>query len=199
MPTIDYYFSVLSPWAYLAGNRLEEIAAKHGQDINYKPLDIMALFPRTGGAAPADRHPSRMDYRNQELKRQVKKTGMEMTFPKPAFWPTNPVPASYAVIAAQEAGGNVGALAQALMRATWVEERDIGDEAVVQACLEATGFDASLTNSGMLVGAETYGRNLEQAVAAGVFGAPFYVLENGEKFWGQDRLADLELHLEGKL
>jgi 2-hydroxychromene-2-carboxylate isomerase len=50
-----------------------------------------------------------------------------------------------------------------------------------------------------LSGAETYATNLEEAVAAGVFGAPFYVVDSGQSFWGQDRLEDLDLHLAGKL
>ena len=46
------------------------------------------------------------------------------------------------------------------------------------------------------MGAETYGRNLEQAVAAGAFGAPFYVVrETDQRFWGQDRLDFLDRHL----
>ena len=49
MPHIDYFFSTISPFTYLAGNRLEEIAARHGATVTYKPLDIVALFPRTGG------------------------------------------------------------------------------------------------------------------------------------------------------
>ena len=47
----------------------------------------------------------------------------------------------------------------------------------------------------MLSGAETYAQNLEDAVSHGVFGAPFYVLQDGSEFWGQDRLADLEAYL----
>ena len=66
MAHIDYYFSTISPFAYLAGNRLEEIAEKHGATIAYKPLDIMALFGRTGGTPPKDRHPNRVGYRAQD-------------------------------------------------------------------------------------------------------------------------------------
>ena len=53
MARIDYFFATLSPYCYLAGNRLEEIAEKHGAEIVYKPFDIIAAFPRTGGMPPA--------------------------------------------------------------------------------------------------------------------------------------------------
>ena len=61
--------------------------------------------------------------------------------------------------------------------------------------LTQNGFDRGLTMRGMLSGAETYAKNLEDAVSLGVFGAPFYVLDDGAKFWGQDRLSDLEAYL----
>lgn len=197
MQRIDYYFSTLSPFCYLAGLRAEEIAARHGARLRYCPMDIMALFARTGGTALADRHPARKEYRAQELRRQACKTGLPFN-PAPAFWPTNPAPSSYAIIAAQDAGGgDIGALVHGVLRACFVEEKDIADEEVVQACLRAAGFDPGLTMSGMLSGAETYARNTEAAVEAGVFGAPFYVCEDGERFWGQDRLNDLDAHLGG--
>lgn len=75
MAHIDYYFSVLSPYVYLAGTRLEAVAAKHGATITYRPYDISALFARTGGTVLKDRHISRQEYRAQELPRQAKKTG----------------------------------------------------------------------------------------------------------------------------
>lgn len=71
---------------------------------------------------------------------------------------------------------------QGVLRAAWAEEKDISDDAVLQDLLAANGFDRSLTMSGMLSGAETYAQNLEDAVSHGVFGAPFYVLEDGAKF-----------------
>ena len=73
MPHIDYYFSTISPYTYLAGTRMEAVAAKHGATISYKPLDIIALFGRTGGVKPAERHESRKAMRLQELRRQAAK------------------------------------------------------------------------------------------------------------------------------
>ena len=49
----------------------------------------------------------------------------------------------------------------------------------------------------MLQGAETYARNLEDAVSAGAFGAPFYITDTDQRFWGQDRLDDLDRYLAG--
>lgn len=197
MAHIDYYFATISPNTYIAGTRLEEVAGRHGATIAYKPLDIMALFGRTGGTPPKDRHPSRQEYRLIEIARQAKKNAMPIN-PKPAFWPTNPAPSSYAIIAAQSAGGgDLGGLVHAITRACWAEEKDIADDAVIKACLEGAGFDPGLADSGLLQGAETYAANLEEAVEAGVFGAPFYITNDGARFWGQDRIEDLDAHLSG--
>lgn len=198
MTQIDYYFATLSPYCYLAGTRLEEVAAKHGARINYKPFDIIQGFGRTGGTPPKDRHLSRIEYRAQELPRQARKLGMPLNL-QPAHWPTNGAPSAYAFIAAQNAGGgDLGALAHGITRACWAEEKDIAQDDVIRACLTAAGFDPSLADSGLLEGAETYARNLEDAVEAGAFGAPFYVIAE-QRFWGQDRIEDIDLHLQGKL
>ncbi len=195
MADIDYFFATLSPYSYLAGSGLEEVAAKHGATIAYKPLDIMALFGRTGGTAPKDRHVSRIEYRAQDLVRRAKRLETPFNL-QPAHWPTNMAPSSYAVIAAaQDGSGDVGKLCQLLLRACWAEEKDIADDAVIRECLQNAGFDPGLADSGLLVGAETYAANLEEAVDRGVFGAPFYVTQDGQRFWGQDRLADLDSHL----
>ena len=119
---------------------------------------------------------------------------------QPAFFPTNPAPASYAIIAAQNAGGgDLGGLVQSVLRACWAEERDVADEAVIRACLSAAGFDPDLASSGMLSGAMAYEANSEEAISVGAFGAPFYVVDGEEKFWGQDRLEMLDLYLSGAL
>lgn len=199
MAHIDLFFSTISPYAYLAGNRAEAVAAKHGATITYKPLDIMALFARTGGTPPKDRHFSRVEMRAQELVRQAKLLDMPFNL-KPAHWPTNAAPASYAFIAAQNAGGgDLGKLMAAILRSVWADEKDIAEDTVVRACLEEAGFDAGLADTGLLEGAETYAANLEEAVKRGVFGAPFYITDGDQRFWGQDRINDLDAHLCGKI
>ncbi len=196
---IDFYFATISPFTYLSGTRFEEIAARHGASVTYRPLDVMGLFARTGGTAPKDRHPNRAAYRLQELRRGAAKAGLPINL-KPAHFPTNAAPSSYAFIAAQKAGGgDLGALRFALCRACWAEEKDVADDAVIRACLEEAGFDPGLADSGLLAGAEEYARNLEEAVERGVFGVPFMITEGDERFWGQDRLEDLDRHLAGEL
>jgi 2-hydroxychromene-2-carboxylate isomerase len=198
MAQIDYYFAVISSFTYFAGQRLEAIAARHGATVAYKPLDPMALFVRTGGALPKDRHPSRQAYRMQELRRWARKLDMPVTL-RPAFWPTNTAPASYAIIAAQKAGGgDLAGLVHGFTRAVWVEERNVAEDDVVRDVMAAHGFDPAIADRGMLVAAEAYAANLEEAVSRGVFGVPFYFVED-EMFWGQDRLDHLDLHLSGKL
>ena len=199
MPHIDYYFSTVSSYTYLAGLRLEDIAARHGASLRYKPFDIGALYGRTGGKLVAERHPSRQEYRQQDLRRQVARLGRKMNL-RPMFASANAAPSAYAIIAAQATGGgDLGGLVHAFCRAVWAEERDISDDGLIRDLLATHGFDPGLADSGLLLGAETYADNLEQAVNAGVFGAPFYVTDTGERFWGLDRLADLDAYLSGTL
>lgn len=199
MARIDCFFSTISPFAYLAGKRLDDIAQKHQASVTYKPVDIMGLFARTGGTAPKERHVSRQQYRAQELVRQAAKLGLALN-EKPAFWPTNAAPSAYAIIAAQrEGGGDISELVHSILRACWAEERDISDDAVIRDCLSAANFDPDLADRGLLAGAETYAANLEEAVKRGVFGSPFYMTDTDQRFFGQDRLADLDLSLSGKI
>jgi len=196
MPQIDYYFSVLSPWVYLAGTRPFEIAARHGVTMRVIPVDTAQLFPRTGGQSLADRHESRRAYRLQELRRWSARLGMPLN-PRPMFFPANPAPASFALIAASRAGGgDMGALIHAMTRAVWAEDRDIADDGVIGDCLEAAGFSRALGGWQALAEAEAFAANNEEAVRRGVFGVPTWAVGE-EIFWGQDRLDFLDRHLAG--
>ena len=197
MKSVDYYFSVLSPFTYLAGDRLEAIAERCGAVINYRPMDIMAVFSRTGGVAPKDRHQSRKSYRIQDLSRTAQMLDLPINL-QPAHWPTDPEPASCAIIAARsEQGGDIGRLVRCVLRSCWAKELDIARPEIVAACLAESGFGTGLGECSQDAKSQ-FLRNTEDAVAAGVFGAPTYVV-SGNLFWGQDRLDQLEMHLEERI
>ena len=198
MSQIGYFLALQSPYVYLAGRRPWEIAAKHGLDLVLKPVDVAQLFPRTGGKVRDERHPARNAYAAQDRARQARKLGLPLD-PAPLYRSANPAPAAYALIAAQQAGGgDLATYVQAISRAVWAKGRDFSEDAVIHAALTEAGFDPKVADRGMLMAAETYGANLEEAVSRGVFGVPFFVVGE-EKFWGQDRLEDLDLWISGKL
>lgn len=197
MAHIDYYFTVLSPFAYLASDRMEKVAKQHGASVAYKPVDIMALFSNMGGTPPAQRHDSRKDYRMQELQRLSKLNDMPMNF-QPAHWPVNQQPASAMILAAERAGADTGALSRAIMKAVWADERDISDGATLNVILSETGIDRAALEPHLEEANAAFDLVTKEAMECGVFGAPFYCVDD-QKFWGQDRITHLDAYLAGKL
>jgi 2-hydroxychromene-2-carboxylate isomerase len=196
MAAIDYFLFPLSPFTYLAGLRLEEIAALHGATVAYRPVQLLRIFAEVGTPELKDRHPSKRRYREQDIARVARMNGMPVNL-QPRHWPTNPVPASAAIIAAQQAGGgDLAALVHGFLRAVWAEDRDIAEDAVVQELLAGAGFDPGVAGRGLLSAVETLERNTDEAIRRGVFGSPSYVVGE-EVFWGQDRLPHLGAHLAG--
>lgn len=194
MARIEYFLFPLSPFSYLAGVRLEEVAARHDAAIDYRPVQLFRIFEATGTLLPKDRHISRQNYRMQDIARVARMNGMPVNL-KPAHWPTNPAPASAAIINAQAAGGgDLGGLVHGFVRAVWAEDRDIAEDAVVRDILSAHGFDPDLAARDLVGAMETLERNTEEALRRMVFGAPTYVVGE-EVFWGQDRLPHLDAHL----
>ncbi len=190
---IDYYLFMISPWAYLGGPRLAEIARRHGATINVKPIDAAVVFPETGGLPLAKRAPARQEYRLVELRRWRDHLGLPLTI-RPAHFPVAHETAARLVIAAGDAAeGDPFALAQAILAAVWAEERDISDAATLRDIAAATGHDAAA----LLAAAESeatgkaYAALSKEAIRRGVFGSPSYVYRD-EVFWGQDRLDFLD-------
>ena len=198
MTEVHYFFSVLSPFTYLADDRLERLAEKHRATIHYKPIDIIDLFGRTGGVAPKDRHPSRKAYRIQELARISKLNGLDINL-APAHWPTNPLPASCAIIAAEGFdSGDQEVLVRAVLRSCWLEEKDIGRIDVVADCLELAGYPRTIADSLGSGSETTFKEYTNEAESRNVFGSPTYVA-GSQVFWGQDRLPHLDAWLGGEL
>ena len=187
---IDYYFTLNSPWVYLAGDRLDRIAAKHGCTVRVKPMEIGEVFSRTGGLPLKQRSAARQAYRMQELKRWRAVTGRPIVL-EPRHWPADVAQASAAIAAVDKAGGDALSLSRAFSDAIFEAERDIADPAVLDALCAPFDLDAEA----LAQGAALFAANTAEAIARGVFGSPSYVVGD-EIFWGQDRLDLLDWHLE---
>lgn len=184
---IDYYFTIISPWAYLGHALFLDIAKRHDVEIVYKPLPLMKVFPESGGLPLGQRHPLRQSYRLMELQRWREARGVPMHI-KPKHWPFDPAMADRLVLAAQAAGADAGKLAGLCFKAVFEDQRDLTQSETLAAILAEGGFSPDLLAQAQ---SEAIGNEYEalkdSALAAGVFGSPSYVLD-GEIFWGQDRL-----------
>ena len=189
---IDYFFTPISPWTYLGHDRFVALAKQAGAEVRIRPVDYGRIFPASGGLPLAKRPPQRQAYRLEELKRWRGFLRLPLNL-QPGYFPVRDEMASRTIIAADQAGQDALALAGAILRACWAEEKNVADGATLAAIADGCGLDG-----GPLVKtAETdaikavWNRYTEEAIASGVFGAPTYVID-GELFWGQDRLNFVE-------
>jgi carboxymethylenebutenolidase len=187
---VDYYFSPNSPWTYLGHQRFHEIAKAAGAAIRVLPVDLGGkVFPVTGGLPLAKRAPHRQAYRLVELKRFSEFLGQPINL-QPKFFPVNGDDAAQLIIAVDMHEGTEAAMALtgAVLRAVWVEDRNIADPNELGRLLAAQGLPGRrLDDAHSQAVHERYEADSQQAIDAGVFGAPSYVID-GEVFWGQDRL-----------
>lgn len=192
MIQIEYYFSPVSPFTYLAGDRLEQLAAELGVTIQYHPFDIGAVFAATGGVPVGQRSPQRQAYRLQELQRIQAKTGLPFQL-HPAYFPVDGTAACQLILEAKGHGHPVAGLVQACLRAVWAEDRNLADHAVLAQLLAQVQLPTTLLET-LENARDTLVSETEEAIARGVFGSPFYLVGDA-RFWGQDRLEDVRAHL----
>ncbi len=194
MPTIGYYMTLNSPWTYLGSARFAEIAKRHGCTVDIKPSRFGEIFSKTGGLPLPKRSPERRAYRLMELKRWRDQTGVPITI-EPKYFPSDEAPGTRLVIATKLAGQDACALAAEIGRSLWEREENIAEASVLAGAAKRVGLDADAirkagpSDSELDALLESY---TAEALSRGVFGAPSYVLESGEFFWGQDRLEFLD-------
>lgn len=190
--TVDYFFSVASPFTYMGHDRFEAMAKKHLAVVHYKPADFGKIFAATGGLPIKQRSPQRQAYRMMELRRWRDFLRLPMNV-EPKFFPVDSAPASHVVIAAIQAGQHPGKLIGGFCRAVWEQERNIADPAEIKAITRSTGLDAdkliAMAQADSCKG--ILDANSEEGIRRGVFGAPSFIIKD-EVFWGQDRLDFVE-------
>jgi 2-hydroxychromene-2-carboxylate isomerase len=186
--TIDYYFSLVSPWAYLGHAPFIDLARRHGVKVNVKPMSLASVFPETGGLPLGKRAPARQRYRLMEMQRWREKRGVPLNI-HPKFWPFNVGAADHITVALVSSGADPDAFLRKAFAAVWAEERNLADEAELVALADSVGLPGGtlLADSKTDAVKASYQQNIKDALAVDAFGSPCYVLD-GEVFWGQDRI-----------
>ena len=195
---VDYYFSMVSPWAYIGHAIFMDLARRHGVAVNYKPVSLGNVFAETGGLPLPKRHPVRQRYRTVELQRWREKRGLPFQL-RPKNWPFNAEQPDRFVLAIIAAGKDPGGFMHQAFTAIWEIEENLAEEAKLASLADAAGFDGQALLAAAKADAtkSAYEQNFKDALAADVFGSPAYVLD-GEVFWGQDRLELLDDALTSK-
>jgi len=187
---IDYYYTLMSPWAYLGVQRFYNLQKKYDFVIKHYPLDILKLFSLSGGLPLAKRSEQRKVYRMKELQRWQKKLKLPLNFTPKYFPPSDVEKASCMVLSIKDSNIQ-NLLSLNLLKCVWVIEEDIGDiKTLLKVCKNLKLNDDKILEESKKF-RNFYNSLADLAAKNNVFGSPSYVLNN-EVFWGQDRLNLLE-------
>lgn len=202
---VTFFYDFSSPFSYLASTQIEDVAARHGAVIDWRPMLLGGLFRSIGT-------PTIPIQSYSESKRRHSRDDLVRWahyYDQPFHWPSRfPMVTVTALRLALLAGEGVGPLSHALFRAYWVDDGDLNDPAVLQRTLTQVGLDPGLLDRVAEVEIKDRLReNTESAIAAGVFGAPSFLVhahgqdpsQGPQLFFGQDRLLFVEKALaQGK-
>lgn len=193
---IDYYFTPISPFVYLGSERFAKIASNAKAIVNVYPIEYAKVFPATGGLPLNKRAPERRAYRLVELQRWRDYLGIPLNL-EPKYFPADDRTAALMIIAARARGDDALLLAHRLLRAVWVEERNIADSDTLLAIANEANLDGRMLLERVADPeiSQAFERDTDTAIKRRVFGAPTYVVDD-ELFWGQDRLDFLERRLK---
>jgi 2-hydroxychromene-2-carboxylate isomerase len=192
---IDFYFDFSSPYGYLASERIDQLAGRHGRTVSWRPFLLGAVFKEIGTAPLLD-YPLKGDYARRDMLRTARDLGVALSLPKD--FPTASIAACRAYYwLAERKPGLAKTFARAIYRRYFVDNRPIEPAAAAIEVAAALGVsDRELT--GALQSQEVKDRlkrEVDAALARGVFGSP-YIIVDGEPFWGSDRLDQVERWLK---
>jgi 2-hydroxychromene-2-carboxylate isomerase len=192
---LTFYFDFTSPYGYLAAQRVDTIAARHGRGVDWRPFLLGIVFKETGTGPLLD-VPVKGSYARLDIERCARMIGVPFIWPE-AF-PFSAVAASRAYYWLAERDRDAAkALARALYKAAFGEGRDISKPEAVADVAAELGHDREEVRQALQDPAvkDRLKREVDAAIEAGAFGSP-YILVDGEPFWGHDRLDHVDKWLE---
>jgi len=193
---IEFHFDFSSPYGYLATQRIEALAARHGRTVDWRPMLLGAAF-KLSGMAPLTAVPLKGDYSKRDFERSARFHGIT-EFRMPAKFPIpSQAPARIVLWAKARDPALATRLVKALYRAYFFEGLDISDADIAADVAARAGADRAAARAAVDDPAmkEALKREVDGAIARGVFGSPF-IFVDGEPFWGLDRFDHIDRWLE---
>ena len=186
--TIEFFYEFASTYSYLSVLRIGELARDRGVEIAWRPFLLGPIFKSQGwSTSPFNLYPAKGRYMVRDIERTAAQRGLAFVMPK--TFPANGLLAARLAAAGLDEGWTAR-FTREVFAAQFGEGHDIADEGLLRACLERCGVDASaalaLAQTGLVK--ERVRASTERAQDIGIFGAPSFVTEDGEIFWGDDRL-----------
>ncbi|MBX3192983.1 MAG: 2-hydroxychromene-2-carboxylate isomerase [Labilithrix sp.] len=189
--TLDVYWDFSSPFAYLGATQIARVAERTGAKVTWRPVLLGGLFRAIGSpdVPLATFSQAKQKYIAKDLERWAAYLGVPYRFP--SRFPVMTLKALRVYFALPEEAR--GAYRDAVFKAIWADDRDLGDDAVLASCVpggEAAARDA-LARAGSDEVKAALREATEHAQKEGVFGVPTFVTHGArgrELHWGQDRL-----------
>ena len=188
---VEFYFDFSSPYGYFASNQIDELAARHGRTVHWRPILLGAIFKITG-QQPLPTIPLKGSYAKHDLVRSARLLGMPFKLPS-KFPIAGQAPSRAYYWIADRDTALARTAAQALYRAYFAEDRDISNPEVTANVAAKLGVnrDELLQALNDAAVKERLKNEVDAAIERGVFGSPYIVID-GEPFWGADRLDQAE-------
>lgn len=179
---LTFFHDVASPWSYLGFRQLDALVGATGAQVEVVPILLGALFKSVGTPLVPIQATSaaQQAWTLRALRLTAHRAGVPFQFT--STFPLRTVTAGRVCVVEPAATA-------ALYQAAWADDRDVGDEAVLRDVLDTAGFDgaALIDAAGSPAAKAGLKANTDRAIAAGVCGAPSYLVDDRLLFWGQDR------------
>ena len=192
---IDFYFDFSSPYSYIASEWIEALAARHGRTVHWKAILLGATFQAAELKSPVS-YPIKREYSFHDFERSARFAGVPLK--NPEKFPISTQNAARVFWWLQGRSNTTAShWARHCLRAYFARGVDLSGAASLKELAVEFGLDA--VEAEAIWNAPEWKARLKSAndaaIAAGVFGAPFFMID-GEPFWGNDRRAQIERWLE---